>query len=511
MKRTALLLIVLTIIAKFIGFGREITLAYFYGTSSTSDAYLIALIIPTVIFAFIGSAISTSYIPIYNKIQKSQDTSKANWFTNNLINIVITLCSILITIVLIFPEPIVRVFASGFDESTLKLAVSFTRISIFGIYFIGLGYVMKSLLQIKGNFTIPALTGLPMNIVIIMSIYFSSVGNIMYLALGLVVGMFAHFIFMVPSVYKIGFKYKPVIDINDPQIKEMVFITIPVLLGVAVNDINKIIDKTIASQVTTGAISALTYANTFNNVIQAIFVLSISTAMYPLISKMSVEGNAKGLKKSVSEAISLINLLVIPVTIGTMIFAEPIIRLLYGRGSFGEDSILMTSGALFFYSIGMLGIGMREVLSRPFYAMQDTKTPMINATIGVVLNIILNIILSRYLGIGGIALATSISAFATTGLMFISLKKKIGSFENKQIISPLVKIIIASLVMGLLAKLTFNYLAANIGQNLSVTISIVIGALAYFLLIYLMGVQDIIVIVNVIKKKISKNNLSDKL
>lgn len=105
-----------------------------------------------------------------------------------------------------------------------------------------------------------------------------------------------------------------------------------------------------------------------------------------------------------------------PIAIGSMIFAGPVVVLLFGRGAFDTHAMSMTYYALFFYSVGMIGFGLSEVLSKAFYSMQDTKTPMINATIGVSLNIVLNIILSKYLGIGGLALATSTAAIFTTGL-----------------------------------------------------------------------------------------------
>ena len=142
--------------------------------------------------------------------------------------------------------------------------------------------------------------------------------------------------------------------------------------------------------------------------------MSIDTVMYPKISKMVVDENFDGLKKVLSEFMVSISLLVLPATIGSIIFAEEIIILLFGRGAFDTDAIAMASYALVFYSIGMLGIGLKEVLSRVFYSYQDTKTPMTNAAFDMVLNIILNIILSRYLGIGGLVFTTSIAATITT-------------------------------------------------------------------------------------------------
>ncbi|MEK0175383.1 lipid II flippase MurJ [Tetragenococcus halophilus] len=188
---------------------------------------------------------------------------------------------------------------------------------------------------------------------------------------------------------------------------------------------NQIVDKTIASTVTTGGISSLTYANNLNNFVNGVFVLSVTQAMYPRISKMSIQSDIEGLKKSVNECLGMILIFLVPTTLGIIFFAEPIIILLYGRGAFDGRAITMTSQVLFFYSLGMLGVGVREVLTRPFYALQDTKRPVINATIGVLFHLILSIILSQFIGVNGIALATSLSAILTALLMYFTLKKRL--------------------------------------------------------------------------------------
>ena len=233
--------------------------------------------------------------------------------------------------------------------------------------------------------------------------------------------------------------------------------------------------------------------------------MSVSTIVYPKLSKMAANNNLLGIKKTISEIFSSINLLLIPITVGAMIFSRPIVSLLFNRGAFDSQAISMTSNALFYYSIGMIGIGQREIISRVFYSLHDSKTPIINATIGVTLNIILNTILSKYLGIGGLALATSVSAIFTSSLLFISLRKKIGSFGMKQISISFLKILFASLIMGVLAKLSYNYLTTALSQNLSLLLAIGVGAVSYFVIIYFMKIEDVDVIVGAIKKKLGYN------
>ncbi|WP_312700202.1 murein biosynthesis integral membrane protein MurJ [Sedimentibacter sp.] len=501
MKRITLLLIIITIFSKVIGFVRELTLAYFYGASSISDAYIIALTIPSIIFSFIGNAIATGYIPIYNSIQENKSTDAADMYTNNLINILAVLSFTVICFGLVFSEQIVKLFAYGFDDMTLSIATNFTRVSMLGIFFIGTIYIFKSYLQINKNYIIPGLIGLPMNITMIISMYASSKGNLIILGFGILLSTIAQFMFLLPFVKFKGFKYRMVINFKEPNIKRMIHLGLPVIIGVAVNDINKIVDKTLASQISSGGISALNYANQLNSFVQGIIVASIATAMYPLISKMVVQNNMKGLKKSLTEAINYTVILLVPASIGAMTLSHPIVEVLFGRGAFSEEAIIATSNCLFFYSIGMVGMGFWEILSRPFYAIQETRIPMIIASIGVLANIILNLILSKYYGINGLAIATSISAIFISCLMFISLRKKIGSFGLKTISITFIKVLFASIIMAILVKISYKFILAS-SQIAALFISIVVGLIVYVIIICLMKIEDVSELLYKIKKRI---------
>jgi putative peptidoglycan lipid II flippase len=492
----------ITILSKALGFAREIALSYVYGASAITDAYLISQTIPIVIFSFISVGIATGYIPLYSRILNEQGQLEANKYTNNLSNALLLLASIIVAIVLLFTQPIVKTFASGFSGETLELAVAFTRISVFGVYFTAVLNIFAGYLGIHDNYIIPALVGFPMNLVIIASLFISTKTNIYVIAIGSVLATASQLLLLIPSVRKTGYRYQPVLNLKDEYIKTMVIIALPVIAGQSVNQINVLVDRTLASGIAVGGISALNYANRLNGFIQGLFVASISTVLYPMISKMAAEDNMKGLKASISEAISVINLLVIPATIGAMIFSKEIVTLLFGRGAFTPEAIDMTGGALFYYSIGMIAFGLRDILSRAFYALQDTKTPMINATIAVVINIILNLVLSKYLGIGGLALATSIAAIVGTLLLFITLRRKIGGFGLKEITKSFIKISIASILMGFIALGSFNFFSQNIRQNLALILAIGIGALAYAILIYFMRIPEVDRTIEAMKKKV---------
>jgi putative peptidoglycan lipid II flippase len=507
MKKTAIVLMIITILIKIFGFFREMVLSYFYGASYISDAYIVALTIPGSIFAFIGVGITTGYIPIYSSVEKEKGTQSAAIFTSNLINFIIIICAIITIIVFTFAEGFVKLFASGFTDEVFLLAVSFTRICIFEIFFVSIVYILSGYLNLKGKFFVPALISLPFNFIIISSIVLSHKINISILPIGNVIAVVFQILFLIPFVYKVGYRHSLKLDGSDKWLRKLGLLTLPVILGVSVNQINILVDKTMASQILVGGISALNYASKLNGFIQGIFITSIATVLYPNISKLATEGNMNGLKQSVAEAISGINLLIIPATIGAMVFSEPIVRLLFDRGAFDNQAVSSTSSALYFYSIGMLGYGLREILSRVFYSLHDTKTPMINAAIAMIMNIVLNIILSRFLGIGGLALATSISAIFCTVLLFISLKKKITEFYMKNLYVSFIKILIASLIMGLIARISYNILINIISMNLSLILSIGIGAFVYSFLVYIMKIEEVHILINIIKRRLLKSSL----
>ena len=501
MKKIVILLMLLTVISKILGFARDITFSYFYGASFISDAYLISMTIPTVIFALIGQGISTGFIPMYTRIESKNGKDKAINYTNNVVNLVMLLCTIIVIIGLIFTEPIVNLFASGFKGETLQLAITFTRITLVGVYFTGLIFVFSAFLQIKEVFLIPVLMGLPANFIFIGTFFISSKTNIYYLSIGSLIAIASQFVLLIIYSYKKNYRYKLTLDFKDKYIKKMIVLALPAIFGSSIAQINILIDRTLASGITIGGISALNYAHTINLIIQGVIVGSITTVLYPKISKMAVNNNIDEMKKHISGAVTAVNVFVIPSTVGYMIFAQPIVKLLYGRGEFDSNAVLLTSSALFYFSIGMISISHREILSKVFYSLQDTKTPMINAATALVLNIILNLILSRFLGVGGLALSTSISIIFCSSLLFINLRKKIGNFGIKTILISFAKLLIASLFMGGFSKIVYELLLNSLGLTLSLLSAVTFGGVIYFILIFFMKIEE----VNKVLVKFKKN------
>lgn len=504
--KSTLYLMIATLASKILGFAREIVLASLYGTSIYSDVYITALNIPSVIFSSIGLAISTAFIPIYFEINCNEGKEKAHEFISNVLNI-ISLISIIVSLLgFILSKYLVKLFAIGFEGDALNLCISFVKIMIFGIIFIALYNIMASILQINNNFIVPGLIGIPYNIIIIISMILSKKNNIHILALGTLFGMFMQFMFQLPFVLKSGYRYKRIFKIRDKYIKKALFLVGPVFIGVAATQINAMLDRTLASTLMEGSISALNYANRLNGFIMALFITSVSSVIYPKISKFSSESNREEFNNYISKSINSVILIVMPISIGAMILSTPIIKVLFYRGEFGSEAVSMTSIALKFYSIGMVGVGLREILNKVFYSIQDTKTPMRNGIISMVINIVLNLILVKKFEYAGLALATSISAIVCIFLLFVSLKKKIGYFEEDKIMRTTLKSIVSSAIMGVVTYLVYSSLSKMlevgfINEAISLFGSILIGVIVYGVLLVILKIEEVSIVTDILKKE----------
>lgn len=502
-------LMISTLIAKFLGFGRELVLASAYGASKYSDAYIIAMNIPTVIFTIIGTTLGTVLIPMYFEVDKELGEKNSLKFINNVLNIVILMCIILSVIGIIFAEEIVKIFAMGFNGDRLTVAVKFTKVSMLGITFTGLSYIMNAYLQIKNNFIIPGIVTVPRNIIIIVSIILSIIFGPYLMIWGALIGVISEFLFQIPFAIKKGYKYSLYINIKDKYIKNTLLLIGPVLIGVGVNQINALVDKTLASTLVEGSISALNYANKLNLFVMSMFISSIAIVIYPILSRLSNNDNKDEFIKSVIKSINSVIILIIPITVGAIVLAKPIVKLLFERGNFDSVATEMTYICLIMYSLGMLSAGLRDILGRIFYSLKDTKTPMINGVIAMSFNIILNIIFIKKLKIAGLALATSLSSIICTSLLFVSLSRKIGYFGQDKVLKTGFKSFASSIIMGFITFLTYNTVNNILGNGvineiIALFTSISIGAFIYGIILILLKIEEISLIEDIIKKKINK-------
>lgn len=501
MKKVIANVILITVLAKVLGFAREILLSYFFGATGISDAYLVSQTIPGTIFQFVGTGLATSFIPVFMNILTKEGKKRADSFTNTVISIVFIFSTFVILLVWVFTPFIIKIFASGFQGQTLYYAIWFTRINIMSLYFSSMIYVFTSYLQACNKFKMVAFAAIPNSIVIIASIILGAKLHIYALPIGSVVAVFIQLIFIYAGVKQREFKLSLNVDFKNKYVKEVYKLMIPVIIGVSVNQINVLVDRTIASNVAIGGISALLYADSLVMFVQGIFAQSIATIYYPTITLMSEENKISELKSQISEALGGMVFLLLPITVGAVILARPIVSLLYGRGAFSENAVNMTSIALMFYSIGIVAFGVRELLSRVFYAFHDTKTPMKNAMYGMILNIILNIILSRTMGIGGLAFATSMSSIVTSMLLFLHLTERIGVFIKPNFIKNILKILISVFVLGVISAIMYYIVFEKYGLYCRLFLTVFIGGVVYFIMTLILKIEIVTDIIREIKHK----------
>ena len=502
-------LFIATVLAKIIGFTREAVLVSTYGASMISDVYITTMNIPLTLFDIIASAISTTFIPMFFKIQEQNVEGETLEFTNNIFNITVIIGIMLSIISYIFAEPLVKVFAVEFTGEKLELAIKFTRIIVFSMAFIGLSKILSSWLQIKGNFYIPGIISIPSNLIIISSILLSYKYGIKILIIGSLIGTISQFIFQLPFAYKTGYRYKPYINFKDERIKEILVLILPVIIGVGVAQLNTVIDRSLASTLGDGMITILNSASKFEGVINMLFVTTIVSVMYPIISKLSSEDDSEEFNLSIQRSINIIIITMIPITIGTIVFSNPLISLVFERGKFDTNSTNLTAIALSYYSIGMVGLAIKSILDKVFYSLKDTKTPMVNGALAMGINILLNLILINFMGYRGLALATSISSIICAILLFRKLKYKIGYFGQDKITMTLMKCIAAASLMGILVYFIDKFIKLNFYLNKIEEIAmlfttIFIGALVYALLIKVMKIEEFEILLERFKSKLEK-------
>ena len=499
-KTTALVLMLIILTSKITGFFRDIVLAQTFGAGEITDAYLTALNIPVVLFDGISAALGTTFIPIYFKIKSSKGQEEVNKFTSNILNIVILISLVFVLLGVIFAPYIVKIFAVGFKGDVFDLTVNYSKILIFSMVFIAINGLVSSYLVASGNVYISGAITIPFNIFVIIAIIFASVTESYVMVYGTLIAYIAQLLFQLPLLIKKGYKHRLTVNLRDENIRQILFLVIPVFIGSYINQINAVVNRTLASTLDSGSITALNYANKLNMFAVGVIAVAISTIMYPILSKLASEGNKKLFKINISKSINMIVIIMLPIMVVMTTFSTEIVKVLFEEGSFNSHDTYLTSTALFFYSIGILSYGLKELLAKSFYSLQDTKTPVRNATISVVINIVFFIFLVNIMGIGGLALASSISATVTTMLLLISLRKKIGKIGFSYILKTFIKGAIASIVMYIIMRIAYNYIFIY-GSRFALEsrkfiafncfISVILGMSTYLIVVLALKVKEV--------------------
>ena len=511
--RATVLLMIVTIVSKILGLFRDSVLASAYGTGKYAAVDSTANSISTILFAVIGTALATSLIPLYNKLASEDSTERAMGFLNSVVNLVVIVCLSIAGLGIIFAGPLVKVFAPGYQGDVYTLCVQYTRILLPSIVFVGLANIFTSYLQIKKRYVIPGFIGMPYSIIIIVSIYLSLKTSPMVLVIGTLIAISAKALFQLPFVYKEGYRYRPKINLNDPVMKDMMILILPVVIGVGANQINSIVDKSLASLLGTEVVASFSYAIKLYEFVQALFITSILAVIYPRLSSMIVSDRMDSFLNSLKKTMNVIIVALVPIIVGCIVLSRQIVEVLFQRNAFTSKDTAMTASILWIYVIGILAFALRDVLTRGFYSMEDSKTPMINSIISIVFNISLNLILVKPLGYKGLAIATAVSAYIGLLLFNRSMRKKIEGYSSRDNYIVFVKSLFAALIMGLGVKLVYGIVASSLVGGLlfkliALASAVGVGVIIYALIMHFLRVEEYEMISDmffgVVKKKVKR-------
>lgn len=491
-------LILVAFIAKGLGFIREMVLANYYGTSYVSDVFVAVQNIPAIIFTVFGTAVTTGFIPLYTEIKIKKNKESADRFSNNVFNIFCLLSVFLTILGILFSKQLVELFAGGFQGETLVLCNQYAKIIMPTCIAIILVYVYNAYLQIEGFFNQNSLMNVPYNLIQIVFIALAFyIRNVYILAIGLLLSSFGQLIYLrVLIKKKTDFKHQRVLDFRDTNIRQMLILVGPVFISTGVNQLNSIVDRSMASRLVEGSVSALNYSSEVANMVTQVVILSLTTILYPKMTELFAKNNIAEKNSFILTYINVTSLLVLPLAALIFVFSKEIVQILFGRGAFNEDTVLFVSRALKVYAFGIVGASFRDVLNKVFYSMKDTKTPMINGIIAVAVNISLNVLLIKKFEYLGLAFATSISATVCTILLLIQMCKKMNGFKYNRVTVTFIKALLALVCMCI--GLYFVMPLMNVFSN--IIRCIVGGLLGGFIYVSVLFLLQETIILNIYKK-----------
>jgi putative peptidoglycan lipid II flippase len=380
--------------------------------------------------------------------------------------------------------------APGFfgDPEKWRLTVNLTRVLAPYLIFVSLAALLMGILNSFGFFAVPALSPIFFNLAVIAACFISfySLKEPVYgIAVGTLVGGFLQFAYQIPLVKKQGMNFRIGFSWTHPAIKKVGFLLAPSILGMGVLQINLLVDSLMASFLREGSVSQIYYADRIMELALGIFVISLTTVALPDMSRSAAAKNIGELKETLMFSLRVTALVAIPATVGLFLLADPIIHVLFERGRFTSLDTERTAVALAYYALGLFFISSTKFLVSAFYAIQDTKTPVKVAFVSLIANAVLNWILMQPLKQGGIALATSIAAAVSFFQLVYIFQRQNGALDWAKFRKSLVRISIASGVMGFVCLFGLRLFGFDVTQSILLKAAALFGTIALGILVYL--------------------------
>ncbi len=461
----------------------------FYGASNVYlNIYSYAISVPNIIFTCFGTALSTVVIPIYTGYIATDKKEQAKTFADTLITVTTVFTGLLI-LVGIALSPVLPRFTSLGDYS---FAVKALMIMMPAMFFYGLNYIFQGMLQSHGKYGWPAFVSVPSSLVVIL--YVLLLGDkygISGLLVATLIGLSLQAFILVPPLVRTGYRYRISFDLKNPDMQTALRMTLPVLLGVSAYQMNMFYNTTMIANFP-GMVTLLTFVQNITLYLVLAFAYSITAVLYPRLTAFAAQDNMEAYKETLRKVLHTVMLLLVPITFGFIAVRKELLQLISQWGKVTAEDIEAAAGLLSMYAIGILGIGLKEILDRAFYALRQTKLPAINGFFIMAVNIILSQILMRHMGAFGIPLAYSVASLSGTVVLLFLLRRKIGSYAEG-LGKTFAKSLFSAAVMFAGVIWTNNLLAAVwpgdslIFRLVRLGVPVLVGVLIYGVLALLLG------------------------
>ena len=448
--RAAMIILLATVVGRALGLVRDMVVATVFGAQATTDAFFLAYKIPYLLSLTVGGALTATFIPVFTQriaTGRRDDAWKLSVSMTNATTIVL----VAVTGVFMLLGPwIVPLFGPGFDPSARSTAIHLYEILMPGVVFAGLAGLATGILNSLKRFGLAAFSASFGAVVAIgFVVVFADAWGISSLAWGTTVGAAVTFVVLVPQILRHGMRYRPRVDWHMEGMAEVGLMVWPILIGSAVGKVSIFVDQVLGSLLGTGSISALNYSEKLFQMPLGLFVAGITIPIFPLLSEHVAAKQPERLKTTLSFALRMIGVMLIPVSVGLIVLRTPLIAFLFQHGKFTAADTARTGSALLCYSIGLLSYAGRDTLTRVFYAYHDTRTPVKISVAAVGINIVCSYLLMHVLGVGGLALGTTIALTVNFLVLIELLRRKIGPLGFRAVIWSFGRVLGASVVMGL--------------------------------------------------------------
>jgi len=459
--RSAGVIGIATMTSRVLGLIRDQVLAYFFGAGDAMDAFRIAFRIPNVLRdLFAEGALSAALVPTFTRAFVNGNRATAWRLASNVIGMLLIVSAAVVLTGIVLAEPLVNMYAGGFRAvpGKIELTVHLTRLMFPFLGLVAVAAVLMAMLNALHRFFIPALSPAMFNVAtIVCAITFVpmaprlGIQPIVAIAVGTLIGGLGQILLQWPAIRREGFRYEPVLDVRDPWLREIGRLLVPGVAGLAAVQINLFVNSWLAAGLGTGAVSWLDYAFRLMYMPIGLFGISIATASLPTISAHAATADDSGVRQAVSSGLRLMLMLNVPATVGLIVLARPIVSLIFEHGRFTAADTAATAAALAYYAPGLVGYSAVKLISPAFYAMGNSRIPVIASGASVLLNIGLNLMLVRTLGHRGLALGTAMAALLNAGILLWLLRARLGGLEGRRTLKAIAKISFASVAMAVAA------------------------------------------------------------